>query len=174
MGGSIRDLPIGSDRWKQLSFGLIPLIMTLVVFFPVLQYGFVWDDSIYLQVQLPAYQSFWDAFFPGSQVQLEVYYRPIVILSFLVDRALWGSDPFGYHLTGLLLHLACTWMVFLTVARLLKEQDRIPWGLHGSFRLFWASPHSYRVGGMDVGKNGCYGRPLYAGLHFLPGPKRVK
>jgi len=94
MGGSVRDLPIGSDRWKYFFFGSIPLVMTFLVFFPVLRYGFVWDDSIYLQVQLPAYQTFWDAFFLGSQVQFEVYYRPLIVASYLFDQDLWGGQSF--------------------------------------------------------------------------------
>lgn len=31
-------------------------------------------------------------------------YGPVHILSYFVDYALWGSDPFGYHLSNLVLH----------------------------------------------------------------------
>ncbi|MBI3090229.1 MAG: tetratricopeptide repeat protein [Candidatus Tectomicrobia bacterium] len=34
----------------------------------------------------------------------ELSYRPIVTLSYMVDAAIWGVRPFGFHLTNLLLH----------------------------------------------------------------------
>ncbi|MFH0909871.1 MAG: tetratricopeptide repeat protein [bacterium] len=45
--------------------------------------------------------------------------RPVVILSYFFDRALWGLNPFGYHLTNLILHLAAVLALFslLTLLR---------------------------------------------------------
>src|SRR5439155_17873048 len=31
--------------------------------------------------------------------------RPIVNLSYAIDRALWGTQPFGFHVTNVLLHM---------------------------------------------------------------------
>lgn len=39
--------------------------------------------------------------------------RPVVILSYLIDKALWGFSPAGFHLTNLFLHAACVALVFL-------------------------------------------------------------
>jgi len=39
--------------------------------------------------------------------------RPVVVLSYFLDRAAWGLKPFGYHLTNLLLHLATVLSLFL-------------------------------------------------------------
>lgn len=39
-------------------------------------------------------------------------YVPLKVLSLAVDRALWGPEPFGYHLGNLLLHIACTLLVW--------------------------------------------------------------
>ncbi len=38
--------------------------------------------------------------------------RPLVNLSFVVDRALWGAGPFGFHLTNVLLHAANVALLF--------------------------------------------------------------
>lgn len=46
--------------------------------------------------------------------------RPVVILSYFFDRAVWGLKPFGYHLTNLLLHLAAVLSLFLLL-RLFHE-----------------------------------------------------
>jgi len=41
------------------------------------------------------------------------FYRPLVLVTFFTDRALSGFEPFGYHLTNLLLHLANGLLVYL-------------------------------------------------------------
>ena len=47
------------------------------------------------------------------------YFRPLSTLSFVVDRALWGRSPLGFHLTSLLLHAATTLLVHAVALRLL-------------------------------------------------------
>ena len=39
-------------------------------------------------------------------------YRPLFWMSLAVDRRLWGLAPTGFHLSNLLLHLACGWLGF--------------------------------------------------------------
>ena len=41
--------------------------------------------------------------------------RPVVNLSYALDRALWGPAPFGFHLTSLLLHALNVGLVFALV-----------------------------------------------------------
>ena len=43
------------------------------------------------------------------------YFRPITTLSFSVDYALWGLNPWGYHLTDLLLHVFCAYLLYRIV-----------------------------------------------------------
>jgi hypothetical protein len=45
-------------------------------------------------------------------------YRPASMYSFALDHVLWGTDPFGYHLTNLLLHLVAALLVAGLVWRL--------------------------------------------------------
>ena len=35
----------------------------------------------------------------------ETSYRPVVTVSYFIDYAIWGLEPFGYHLTNLFLHI---------------------------------------------------------------------
>jgi len=42
-----------------------------------------------------------------------VVFRPLVNLSYALDYSLWGQRPFGYHLTGLLLHAGNVALFFL-------------------------------------------------------------
>jgi hypothetical protein len=43
------------------------------------------------------------------------FYRPLAILSFAADHAVWGISSIGFHLTNLLLHLGCVLMVWRLV-----------------------------------------------------------
>ncbi|MGA2222082.1 MAG: tetratricopeptide repeat protein [Verrucomicrobiia bacterium] len=49
-------------------------------------------------------------------------YIPLTCISFAVDYQIWGQDPFGYHFTNLLLHLANTLLVLVLVYRILRER----------------------------------------------------
>jgi len=40
-----------------------------------------------------------------------LFYRPVASLSYAIDYAIWGLDPFGYHLTDLLLHATAAALV---------------------------------------------------------------
>lgn len=55
--------------------------------------------------------------------------RPIVALSYAIDRVVWGPTPFGFHLTSVLLHMLNTGLLFLVAWRVLE--DRVKAGLGG-------------------------------------------
>lgn len=48
-------------------------------------------------------------------------FRPLVNLSYAVDRGLWGFRPFGFHLTNILLHAAVAVLLWLLVRRALED-----------------------------------------------------
>jgi tetratricopeptide (TPR) repeat protein len=48
-------------------------------------------------------------------------YQPVAWLSWALDHALWGVEPFGYHLTSLLCHAATAVLVYRLASRLLEE-----------------------------------------------------
>jgi hypothetical protein len=50
------------------------------------------------------------------------YWAPLTWLSLALDYAIWGLDPFGYHLTSVLLHAIGTGLFFLASVRLLQVQ----------------------------------------------------
>ena len=86
---------------------------------------FVWDDRP-LILQSPSVQSFnkLDTLFVGdffshSQNPLPYgYYRPLTTLSYVLDWAVWGDNPFGFHATNVVLHVAATILVLLILLRL--------------------------------------------------------
>jgi tetratricopeptide (TPR) repeat protein len=49
-----------------------------------------------------------------------VYYRPILLLTYFADYAVWKLDPMGYHLTNVVLHASATITLFFLVLALLR------------------------------------------------------
>src|SRR5262249_48714483 len=54
--------------------------------------------------------------------QQQDYYRPLAWLSHGVDYALFGLEPWGHHLTSILIHCASTVLFFVLCRRLLASQ----------------------------------------------------
>lgn len=98
---------------------LLLLGVTAAVFAPSLGCGFAdWDDPINL-VDNERYRGF------GSDNLRWMFgathaghYHPLTWISFAFDHALWGMDPWGYHLTNVALHALGVALVALLFARL--------------------------------------------------------
>ena len=85
---------------------LILIGATFLAYFSSFSNPFIWDDEQFITSN--AYVRNFDIgkifttnTVAGAGVQSN-YYRPLTTLSFAVDTAIWGSNPFGFHLTNLL------------------------------------------------------------------------
>lgn len=78
--------------------------------------GFVWDDGTLIvdNVLIKHWNTLPSLF---TQTFLASYYRPIVMLSFMIEYALWGLNPVGFHLTNLVLHAANCLLAFAIIRR---------------------------------------------------------
>ncbi len=90
----------------------ILLLVTAAAYVGLWHAGFVWDDiPLIVQNRALADASFGALFTSdlwadtGAGDVASGYYRPMVLLSFAVDRSLFGLDPGGYHLHSLVWHL---------------------------------------------------------------------
>lgn len=54
------------------------------------------------------------------------FFRPLFILSYVIDGALWGTNPFGYHLTNVALHALNSYLVFILSTRLIRRNGHNP------------------------------------------------
>ena len=117
----------GSDlthktKQRNLLAALVIFFLSIVVFFPVLQNGFVnWDDEGNLLQNrnfrgLGWAQLRWmfTTFYGG-------HYQPLAWVSFGMDYLLWGTEPFGYHLTNLLLHAANAVLFYFLAREILAD-----------------------------------------------------
>jgi protein O-mannosyl-transferase len=113
-----------SARFQQWGIPILLVVLTVIAFYPVLQNGFVnWDDDRNI-VENPFYrglhwtniQWMFTTFHMG-------HYHPLTWLTLSIDYLFWGLNPFGYHLTNLLLHCANAVVLYFLGFRLFLLAD---------------------------------------------------
>jgi tetratricopeptide (TPR) repeat protein len=104
---------------------LAPVLLALLVNFNVLANGFGWDDEMLTQTLRPSAHDWALVFSHPSEgfaaKQDSPYFRPLIELSYLLDRTLWGDRPFGFHLSVLLAHLFSTAGVYFLTRALVRR-----------------------------------------------------
>jgi protein O-mannosyl-transferase len=109
---------VWSKQWPR--FTLLALI-GFVVRLPALQGEMVWDDSYlirdnpFIKSPLLIFEAFRHYLFLDS---FAAHYRPVQNLSFVVDYFFWNANPYGFHLTNLLLHVASGLLLYLLLGKL--------------------------------------------------------
>ncbi len=111
---------------KVFSAAFLVFFITLLVYLPALQNGFVnWDDHIYIYenahiTSIDPDSLMWmiTTFHAGN-------WHPLTWLSHAVDYWLWGLDPMGHHLTSVLLHGINSFLVVVLVAVLIGMAEKI-------------------------------------------------
>lgn len=94
--------------------------MTLAVYWPAVRGEFVWDDELY--AANPVLEQ------PGSILTIltfgdftdRFYYKefPVTYSFFWLGRRLWGTNPAGFHLLNIFLHIMNACLVWLILKRL--------------------------------------------------------
>lgn len=112
---------------------------SVAVFLPALRYPFLaWDDGVNV-----AGNEFLRFDAPGLAFMLTGtrlgHWQPLSWLSLAFDRAVWDADPFGFHLTAVLLHAAGAVLLYFLARRL--KLGALPAAFAA---LFWAL-HPLRV-----------------------------
>ncbi|KAF0146398.1 MAG: hypothetical protein FD156_66 [Nitrospirae bacterium] len=112
---------------------LFIVICTAVVYINSLSNGFVWDDNVLL-VPNEAYKKldFGRIFFTKVN---SLEYLPFRDLSYVIDYQIWGMNPFGFHLTNLLLYLITLFVLFNMVKNIAILSGEKEW----EFIAFWAT-----------------------------------
>ncbi|HBA73132.1 MAG TPA: hypothetical protein DER40_09895 [Geobacter sp.] len=123
-------------------------LICLLVYLPALDCGFVgYDDPDYVLNNPLIRQLDAHTIKSAFTEQYIGWWMPLTWISFAIDYHFWGLDPFGYHLTNILLHSINAGLVVLIAGSLtgrepwLAEQGRFPylfmllsagllWGLH--------------------------------------------
>ena len=109
----------GTVRWQGLAWAAAAMVAGVAVaYWPVLSYGFVYDDYLFCYA-VPWREVARCLAGPWDLHGVEhTFYRPLVILSYALDGRLYGASAVGYHATNLLLHAAACWALFYACRRL--------------------------------------------------------
>lgn len=97
----------------------ILVALTVILFIPSLGIRFLNDDVSVIGFSVGGDRANYGKLLSHEEV-LGGYYRPLSNLANMVDFSLWGWNPFGFHLTNLLLHVLNVAFVYC-LARLLME-----------------------------------------------------
>ncbi len=123
--------PGPKSRWApHAALGLLAAL----AFGPTLLFGwsglddkaFILDREAFLLRDGSVLEVFRQAYTDGRQGE-ELYYRPLVVLSFMLDARLGRLSPAVFHATNLVLHLLAAWMVFGLLQRWLANRALALW-----------------------------------------------
>jgi len=111
---------------KKVKTGHLVIIFLSISFLCILAYynsltnPFIWDDEgLIVKNALIKNWRFWpkaftnDLFFGSSSGSN--FYRPLQTLSYIGDYFFWQLNPFGYHITNILLQILVSFLLFLFI-----------------------------------------------------------
>jgi len=146
-----------TEGWRKKLLWLCLLVLLGVgagIYVNSLGGDFVWDDRALVLVN-PMVQTLGQSLeaFQGKLRLFNTaigYYRPLALLSIVLDRTVWGERAFGFHLTNLLLHLGCVLALFFLLERLFGRWTAL-WtsGLFAAFAVHTENV-AFISGRMDV------------------------
>ncbi len=115
---------------RRVAWLLVPALLAVAVYAAATSGEFVWDDGIVQARQMVAFRTLRDVFLPPMdlhQWSLD-YYRPMVVLSYLLDQALFGRGAtVGPHAMVVLYHAwNSVWAAVLARRLLLDRPGRAP------------------------------------------------
>jgi len=71
---------------------------------------------------------FSEAVFEGTAFsEIAKFYRPVLVSLYGLDYSIWQLNPFGYHLTDLILHISVSVLVFFFVLFLTNGKKAVAW-----------------------------------------------
>jgi tetratricopeptide (TPR) repeat protein len=114
---AIKSKSVPPQKWKTpLIIALLAGLLVLV-YWPAICGGFIWDDDVYVTNNplLTAPHGWQDIWFSAKH---QSQFFPLVFTTLRVEHALWGLNPFGYHLANILLHAANAVLVWLVLRRM--------------------------------------------------------
>lgn len=124
---------LDSQDWKYI-IGILAL--TFVAFIPALTNDFVnWDDDYNLGNNNNTALLTWDNIVNIFKEPVIGNYNPLPILTFAIERSIFGLDPTIYHVNNVLLHLVCVFFIYrifrsLNLTTLAAAAGSLLFGIH--------------------------------------------
>lgn len=113
MSGKMRT--VFSNHWKTAILAALLFAVTLGLFWPATGYDFLnFDDDRYVSGNQVVRQGLTvESVRWAFRSVYESYWLPVMWLSYMADTAVFGTEPFGYHFTNVLLHAVNAVLLFL-------------------------------------------------------------
>ena len=115
-------MPWAPAAFRRPSAALLAFLAAVLgVYSPVLAGQFLWDDSFLVKgnllIRSPLFclETFRHTLFNDESN----FYRPAQTLTYIFDYWWWDLEPFGYHLTNVLVHACNGFLLFLLLRRML-------------------------------------------------------
>lgn len=107
---------------KKLIIPASLIIIGFLIYLNTLHAEFIpeWDDYIYVVNNSLIKSLDLGSIYKIFTAPHYTDYYPLQILSYAVDHRIWGSDPFGYRLTNLLIHILNSILVYILFSHLLN------------------------------------------------------
>lgn len=122
---------------KRIILYVVILVPSLLLLSDTLSFGFMSDDY-YLVHRIEN-----EGFFLGwGGANGDIFFRPVTVLSYLIDNLIWGVNSVGFHLTNVLWHIICTVLVYLLAVKLLKKNEA---ALTAGFMFLLLACHSESI-----------------------------
>ncbi|HEY4312263.1 MAG TPA: tetratricopeptide repeat protein [Pirellulales bacterium] len=103
--------------WQPWLWGGLLAFLVLLVYWPALSNGYIWDDDAHvlsnLALREPA--GLYNMWFKWGTIP---QYYPLVHTTLWVEYQIWGFDPHGYHLVNMLWHAAGVILLWRVLLRL--------------------------------------------------------
>jgi len=106
---------MAGSRFPAWLIAVLLMLVTIALYWPAMRCGFVnFDDNVYV-TQNPHVQSGlnWEGVKWAFLNPVVANWTPLTVLSHMLDCQLFGLQPWGHHLTSVLLHAVNTVLVFL-------------------------------------------------------------
>ncbi len=102
--------------FRVVAAGALLALATIVVYFPSMHGGFLFDDDQLLTNNplIKAPNGLFRCWYTTHQLD----YLPLTISTLWLEWRLWGMDPTGYRVTNLLLHIAACFLIWTVLRRL--------------------------------------------------------
>jgi protein O-mannosyl-transferase len=133
-------------RWLDRLAPAIVVVAVLAVFWPALGNQFVnWDDDMNV-TENPRFRGLSPAHLRWMFTTVHGgHYQPLSWLSLAFDYRGWGMNPFGYHLTSVLLHAANALLLYFLIRALLGRRSAHQLGAAALAGALFFGLHPLRV-----------------------------
>jgi Tfp pilus assembly protein PilF len=124
-GKSMRFMTAFTNAGNRNLIGLAVALAAFLIYANSLGNGFVWDDYTII-VSNPALEGGAADLFTqidtASETEKNPYYRPVTLLTFLIEKRLHDSKPFPMHLVNVLIHAVNSYLVYRLAFALITNE----------------------------------------------------